>query len=80
MADGLRKLKSIYSSELGDRTDKKNFAIILTDGVATLETENTLTEASLLRDGGVYLFGIGIGAELDITELQKIVSVNERVY
>ena len=48
----------------GDRPDKPNIAIILTDGVATVEAENTFEEARKLRDDGVVLFGIGIGAQV----------------
>lgn len=57
--------------ENGDLTTR--IAIVVTDGKSDDATA-TIQEASLLRDEGVVLFAIGVGAQVDARELGAIAS------
>ena len=44
----------------GDRSSASNIVIYVTDSLSTIERDNTLTEAGLLKSSGVTIFTIGI--------------------
>lgn len=55
------------------RREVAHVAIILTDGQSKNSTL-TAEEAKKLREMGVYVFAVGIGAQTDVTELMDIAS------
>jgi len=69
IADGLRTARL----QLQFRPNSPKIAILVTDGRPTLEQENTLIEATNLKNVGVEIFTVGIG-NTDEEELQQIAS------
>ena len=49
-----------FNPTTGDRPDVDNLAIIVTDGVPTLDVDSAIHEAAALRDTGVIMLAIGI--------------------
>lgn len=59
----------------GDRSDVKNVAIIITDGVSNINSRSTVPEAERARDeDGIHIYAIGIGLS-DVRELNSMASV-----
>ena len=56
-ADGLRRMRAMFQKN--GATDKKAVAIVLTDGVSTLEPDSTLKEAVAAKDEDIDIFAIG---------------------
>lgn len=48
-ADGLRKIRTQVLGKAGDRPDARNVVVVITDGKANREQENTLTEAKKIK-------------------------------
>jgi len=64
----------------GDRPRVPNVAVVLTDGKSTWEANNTIPEATLLKEDGVKIFSIGIGSDINVDELNAIASNPTRPY
>ena len=56
-ADGLRRMRAMFDKN--GASNKKAVAIVLTDGVSTLESDFTLKEAAAAKDEGIDIFAIG---------------------
>ncbi|CAH1784875.1 unnamed protein product [Owenia fusiformis] len=54
----------IFTSANGDRPDASNLILIITDGVSTVKTEQTVVEANRAMAAGITMIAIGIGPEL----------------
>ena len=63
-----------FTSEHGDRLNVQNYAIIITDGVSTINKESTIPEAERARDRGITVFSIGITTAIDENELRMMSS------
>ncbi|CAH1788901.1 unnamed protein product [Owenia fusiformis] len=57
----LRMARDQVFGRSGDRGDASNIAIVLTDGISTVNPESTLDRARELRDRGVRVVSVGIG-------------------
>lgn len=71
-ANALRTTREImFTPQHGDRHDVPNFAIILTDGVSTVNSMHTIPEAELTREAGIIVYAVGIGLT-DNTEINDV--------
>ena len=74
MADGLRAAGDVmFTRANGDRPGVPNFAVVITDGRSDNKTA-TVIEAERLRAGGVVVVVVGVGDDVDLTELSLIAS------
>ena len=74
-AAGIREMRANqFTSEHGDRANIPNFAIIITDGVSTTNKEQTIPEAEIARNNGIYMLSIGITTATDENELRLMSS------
>ncbi|XP_076089636.1 matrilin-1-like, partial [Mytilus galloprovincialis] len=74
-ADAIRLMRvDMFTADNGDRSDVKNIAIVITDGVSNVNAETTIPEAEKARDVGIHIYAIGIGLS-NLTELHGIASV-----
>lgn len=69
----------MFTEELGDRRYVPNVAVVITDGISTVNSERTIPEAKLAHDEGIDIFAIGIG-EADRNELDAISGSKKRTY
>ena len=69
----------MFTEDNGDRPEVPNVAIIVTDGVSTIESKDTLPEADLARLEGIRIFGIGVGLA-NTSELEGIAGERENTY
>ncbi|XP_060568705.1 cartilage matrix protein-like [Ruditapes philippinarum] len=68
-----RMRTNIFSSSNGARSGVRKLAILLTDGRSTYRT-GTLKEAKLAKDAGITILAIGVGKDVDESELRAVVS------
>jgi len=62
---GLRLMRTeIFNVDNGDRKDVRNVAILITDGVPTLEVELLYDEVERIKDSGVRIIGVGVTDEV----------------
>lgn len=65
-----------FSPSGGDRLSVANVAIVLTDGVSTVDTDRTILDAERLRqDKNVEIFAVGVTAGVVESELRNISSL-----
>ncbi|KAI0230884.1 Collagen alpha-6(VI) chain [Lamellibrachia satsuma] len=64
----------VFTQARGDRPGVRNIGIIITDGEATVDANNTLPEAELVKQDGVRMFAIGITEFVQRSELEAIAS------
>ena len=58
---GLRLMRTaIFNVDNGDRKDVRNVAILITDGVPTLEVELLYDEVQRIKDSGIRIVGVGV--------------------
>ena len=63
---GLRTLRrECFGAGNGDRPDVPNIAIVVTDGVPTLEMNRTQPEADRVKNAGIFIMGVGITNQID---------------
>ncbi|XP_033750922.1 uncharacterized protein LOC117335108 [Pecten maximus] len=70
-SDAIRFIRSYGFTEANAREDAIKIAIILTDGISR-DPLATKRESILSREDGIKLFAIGIGTDVDETELKRI--------
>lgn len=58
----------------GDRDDALNVAVVITDGVPTIDPGNTIPEATRMKNAGVKVFVVGITNRIDEQILKDISS------
>ncbi|CAH1789268.1 unnamed protein product [Owenia fusiformis] len=63
----------MFTTDNGDRA-APNVVILVTDGISTVEQENTLPNAESLKLTGAHIFVIGVGSFVDVDELSGIAS------
>lgn len=79
-ADALRDMRTrMFLRENGDRLDVPNIAIILTDGVSSVNSDRTIIEAKTAHREGIQIYAIGIGL-VDTRELDGIASRPTKKY
>ena len=75
---GLSMARSMFTPELGARNQTKKVVIVLTDGESTTANK-TMTAAQQLKDTGVSVVAIGVGAKVSEKELTAMASGSEYV-
>lgn len=74
-ADALRVTREqCFSRSNGNRDSANDLAIIITDGVPTLNTGRTEPEAELLKDSNVQVIAVGITNNVDSNTLRMLSS------
>ena len=71
-AEALRVARTeMFTNANGDRSDKPNIIILLTDGKSN-NRDVTLLEALECRKDGIHIVSIGVGSSVGMSELQGI--------
>ncbi len=74
-ADALRVTREqCFSTSRGARTSASDLAIIITDGVPTLNTDRTALEANALKAANVEVIAVGITSNVDTNTLRLLSS------
>ena len=74
-AAGIREMHySQFTTDNGDRSNVQNFAIIITDGVSTIDKDNTIPEAEAARRDNIRVFSVGITNNVKESELRGMSS------
>ncbi|CAG5124867.1 unnamed protein product, partial [Candidula unifasciata] len=63
----------MFTSANGDRPDVPNVAVVLTDGVSNVNSQQTVPYAQLAHEDGIHIYSIGVGLT-DYRELDGIAS------
>ena len=72
---GIREtVQKVFSGSPGDRPHVCNVALLITDGVSTIEKNNTLSEADNAKQKNIEFFVVGVTNEINREELQSIAS------
>ena len=64
-----------FTSSNGDRTSALNVVVYLTYGQSSVQADQTVNQAQLLKTSGVTIFAIGIGGNADTQEVMDISSL-----
>lgn len=75
-AKAIRRMREEAFAPNVARQDVAHIAIILTDG-KSMYPEKTAAEAKLTKDKGIYIFAIGIGMKISMSEINNIASESE---
>ena len=74
-AGGLYVARSqLFHEYCGDRVNASNVAVLITDGVSTINPENTIPNAQALHRDGVRVICVGIGGNISKDEIKAISS------
>lgn len=74
-ADALRKMTSqMFTSGSGDRPGVPNYAIIISDGVSTVNQQDTLPAAVQAKNSGIHILAVTIIPEGPTLELKGVVN------
>ena len=72
---GIREtVKNVFSGSPGDRPRVCNVALLITDGVSTVEVNNTLPDAAKAKQQNIQFFVVGVTNKINRKELQTIAS------
>ena len=72
---GIREtVQKVFSGSPGDRPHVCNVALLITDGVSTIEKSNTLKEAENAKQQNIEFFVVGVTRMINKQELQSIAS------
>ena len=70
-ASGLREMsEGQFTADRGDRLLIPNIAIVITDGVSTIDKELTISTAVAAQEKGIKIFAVGITSSIDEEELR----------
>ena len=65
MTGGLRLTRTqVFNKTNGDRSQVRNVAILLTDGIPTRELDQLLAEVQRTKDSGIRVVAVGIADEV----------------
>lgn len=72
----LDKLRNeVFIRDKGDRDGVRNVAVLISDGNSNVDQEYTLEKAERLRNAGVEVYAVGIGKQVDMSEVNGIANV-----
>ncbi|KAI0218127.1 hypothetical protein LSAT2_030157 [Lamellibrachia satsuma] len=71
-ADAIAVMRDMFNRSR--RRNVKQIAILITDGTPGLNAGQTVPNANLASDDGIEIFAIGIGAEIDLSVMEAIVT------
>ena len=72
-------IEDVFQLPLGDRPDVPNLGLVITDGKSTRDEHLTIPYASRAKAEGIALIAMGIGPDVDRTELEGIATTPEQV-
>ena len=64
----------LFNERYGHRVNASNVAVLITDGVSTIDTSNTIPNARALHKDGVRVICVGIGDNISKDEIKAISS------
>ena len=64
----------LFYKYYGDRVNASNVAVLITDGVSTMDTGNIIPHAEDLHRDGIRVICVGIGDKISIAEIRAISS------
>ena len=67
-----RMHKDVFTPERGDRAGIPNTAVIITDGVSTIDNKKTIPYAAAAKDDGIRIIAIGVTDKINMNELKGI--------
>lgn len=74
-SDALRKMTSqMFTSGNGDRATAPNYAILITDGVSTVNQQDTLPAAVQAKNSGIHVMAVTVIPQGPTLELKGIVN------
>lgn len=76
---GLTVMEGMFDGIRGDRADAQNIAIVVTDGISTVNPELTIPNAQRAIGNGIEIFSIGITDGVNIPELQGMSSAPQKL-
>ena len=71
---GLLRMRTQCFGTTGDRPDVANVAIVITDGVSTVQRTQTIPEAERAHAEGIQVFTVGVTDEVNLDEVRAISS------
>ena len=76
---GIRVMNDVeFTYSNGDRSNIKNIAIVITDGVSTRDVDQTIPEAIRARNRGIQIYSVGITQNINEKELKEMSSMPQR--
>lgn len=66
----------MFTPKNGDRANVRNMGIVVTDGMSTYDHDKTIPYAMDAKRAGIVLVVIGVGSEVNQTELEGIASTS----
>ncbi len=66
--------ENVFRPEFGHRPETVDVAIVLTDGKSDAGSEPLSTAVGPLREKGVHVIAVGLGNDVDQTELRTIIT------
>jgi hypothetical protein len=64
--------QSIFAPSRGDRPSARNVAIVVTDGWSDVQSAMTVPMADVVRQHGIELYAVAVGANPNMTEVSGI--------
>jgi hypothetical protein len=71
----LRMMREEVFGDIGNRLNVRDIAIVITDGISTIEKNQLTEQARKVHDAGIRTFGIGIGAAINPQLNQELVHI-----
>ena len=72
---GLREIMQNQFSGSKDRVNFPNVAIVITDGVSTIDANYTIPDAEKARAAGIEIITLGISDQVDMNEIKSMSSL-----
>ncbi|ELU16324.1 hypothetical protein CAPTEDRAFT_192434 [Capitella teleta] len=66
--------EDVYATSRGDRNGVTNYAIVVSDGGSNIQKESTVLEALEAKNRGIEIFGVAVGEDPFIPEMNSIAS------
>lgn len=64
----------LFDPNYGARPDVPHVAVVITDGRANVQTENTIPEAKACQEAGIAIFSIGVTDQINEEQLKAVCS------
>lgn len=75
---GIKMMRNQLFGTNEDRPGSKNVAIVITDGVSTVQKENTIPEANAAKNAGITVYVVAVTNAIDETEIKDMSSEPKR--
>jgi len=64
----------VFTQARGDRSGVKNVMVVVTDGLSTVQPQNTIPQAMTAKGKGIEMFTVGIGPDVNANEINGMAS------